>query len=44
MFFVFNKDKVVSYVVALCTVFVLFLMASVFGSKPGEIIETSAKT
>jgi len=44
MFFVFNKDKVVSYMVAICTVFVLFLMASVFGDKPGEIIETSAKT
>jgi len=44
MFFVFNKDKVISYAVAICTVFVLFLMASVFGDKPGEIIETSAKT
>jgi len=43
MFFVFNKDKVVSYAVAICTVFVLFLMASVFGDKSGEIIETSAK-
>ena len=43
MFFVFNKDKVVSYTVAICTVFVLFLMASVFGDRQGEIIETSAK-
>ena len=43
MFFVFNKDKIVSYAVAICTVFVLFLMGSVFGDKQGEIIETSAK-
>lgn len=43
MFWIFNKDKIVAYVVAICTVFVLFLMASVFGENPGKIIETSAK-
>ena len=42
MFFVFNKDKIVSYTVAICTVFVLFLMASVFSKNPEQIAVTAS--
>lgn len=41
MFWVFNKDKIVSYVVTVFTVAILFFTASIF-SKTEEIIETSA--
>lgn len=41
MFWVFNKDKIMSYVVTIFTVVVLFLTASTFGETE-EIIETSA--
>lgn len=45
MFFVFNKDKIVSYAVATCTIFILFLMAIVFGRNIEEqTVLTSAKT
>ena len=39
MFFIFNKDKIMSYVVTLFTVIVLFLTASAF--KDNETIQTS---
>lgn len=41
MFWVFNKDKIMSYLVTVFTVAVLFLTASTFGETE-EIIETSA--
>ena len=41
MFFVFNKDKAISYVVTLFTIVVLFFTASIFKDKE-ESIETSA--
>ena len=40
MFFVFNKDKAISYVVTVFTVMVLFFMASFFKSSENTI-ETS---
>ena len=40
MFFVFNKDKAISYVVTVFTVMVLFFMAS-FLKKTENIVETS---
>lgn len=43
MFFVFNKDKIVSYAVATCTIFILFLMATVFNKNiDNQVITTSA--
>ena len=42
MFFVFNKDKVMSYVVTVFTVVVLFLTASAFGTE--QVVETSTNT
>ena len=41
MFFVFNKDKIMSYIVTVFTVIVLFLTASTFTTH--EVVETSAK-
>lgn len=44
MFLVFNKSKIYSYLVALCTVLVLFVAASKLNhavSPTGNIIETS---
>lgn len=41
MFWVFNKDKIVSYIVTVFTVAILFLTASTIG-KTEEIIVTSA--
>lgn len=43
MFFVFNKDKIMSYVVTVFTVIVLFLTASAFG-ETNEVVETSTNT
>ena len=40
MFFVVNKDKVMAFVVACSTVFVLFMMTSLFAKAPGNTIET----
>lgn len=40
MFLVFNKDKIMSYIVTLFTIVVLFLTASAFNRE--EVIETSA--
>lgn len=42
MFFVFNKDKIMSYIVTVFTVIVLFLTASAFTTK--EVVETSTNT
>ena len=44
MFLVFNKDKIMSYVVTLFTVVVLFLTASVFNNGTQEVVETSANS
>lgn len=42
MFMVFNKDKIMSYVVTVFTVMVLFLTASAFGEK--DAVPTTAKS
>lgn len=42
MFFVFNKDKIMSYIVTVFTVIVLFLTASAFNTN--EVVETSTNT
>lgn len=43
MFFVYNKDKIISVVVALSTILVLFLIAGILGqNKLNNTIETSA--
>ena len=45
MFFVYNKDKIISVVIALSTVLVLFLLAATFKQNSvGISIETSAGT
>lgn len=36
MFFVIDKSKIFSYVVAICTVIVLFVAAAGFNDKTGE--------
>ena len=40
MFFVFNKDKAISYVVTVFTIMVLFFAASFF-KKTENVVETS---
>ena len=42
MFLVFNKDKIMAFVVACSTVFVLFLMTSLFANVPEATIETAS--
>ena len=43
MFLIFNKDKIMSYVVTVFTVVVLFLTASVFGNGTEKtVVETAA--
>lgn len=42
MFLVFNKDKIMAFVVACSTVFALFLMTSFFAKVPEATIETAA--
>lgn len=42
MFLVFNKDNLISFFVAACTVFVLFMMTSLFAKTPQTVIETSS--
>lgn len=42
MFFVFNKDKIMAFVVACCTVFTLFLMTSFFAKVPEETVATAS--
>lgn len=41
MFFVVNKDKIISVFVAVCTVFTLFLMTTLFAKIPNETVETA---
>lgn len=43
MFFVLNKEKIYSYIVALSTVIVLFVTATVLSNMENNIIPTSAK-
>jgi len=40
MFLVFNKDKIMAFVVACSTVFALFLMTSLFAKAPENTIQT----
>lgn len=40
MFYVVNKDKLMAFVVACSTVFVLFMMTSLFAKSPGNTIQT----
>ncbi|MDR0979530.1 MAG: polysaccharide deacetylase family protein [Lachnospiraceae bacterium] len=42
MFLVFNKEKIVSYMIALSTVVVLFFVASTFYEEPGESVQTAS--
>lgn len=42
MFYVFNKDKLVSFAVAMCTVVALFMMTSLFAKVPENTIETAS--
>ena len=42
MFFVVNKDKVISVFVAVCTVFTLFLMTTLFAKMPDKTVETAS--
>jgi len=44
MFLVFNKDKIMAFLVACTTVFALFLMTSLFAKTPESTIATSATT
>ena len=41
MFFVVNKDKIISVLIAVCTVFTLFLMTTLFAKMPKEVLETA---
>lgn len=41
MFFVIDKSKILSYIVAICTVVLLFMLAS-GGKNTNEILPTSA--
>ena len=42
MFIVFNKEKIYSYIVALSTIVVLFMMANIVIDRNYNVIETSA--
>ncbi len=42
MFYVFNKDKLVSFAVAACTVLALFMMTSLFAKTPENTLQTAA--
>ena len=44
MFFVFNKDKVISYIVTLFTVVILFFTASVFDTDIQETVPAATNT
>lgn len=44
MFLVFNKDKIMAFLIACSTVFALFLMTSLFAKIPENTVETSATT
>lgn len=42
MFLVFDKDKIMAFAVACSTVFVLFLMSTLFTQTPKNAIPTSS--
>lgn len=42
MFFIYNKDKIISVAIAFSTVLVLFLLAATFRNDTNQMIETSA--
>ena len=42
MFLVVNKDRIISVFVAVCTVFVLFLMTTLFAKMPEKTVETAS--
>ena len=42
MFFVFNKNKIYSYLIAVCTVVMLFFIASVISNDQLNSVETSS--
>jgi len=44
MFLVFNKDKIMSYIVTVFTVAMLFITATVVNSNTAQTVETSANT
>lgn len=44
MFIVFNKQKIYSYLVALSTVVVLFVIAFIATSSPNQALQTSTNT
>ncbi len=44
MFIVFNKQKIYSYLVALSTVVILFVIAFAVTNKSEEMLQTSANT
>lgn len=44
MFIVFNKQKIYSYLVALSTVVVLFVIAFIATSGPNQTLQTSTNT
>lgn len=39
MFYVINKDRIISVVIAIGTVFTLFLMTTLFGNIPEKVLE-----
>lgn len=44
MFLVFNKQKIYSYLIALSTVIVLFVIAATFSNKSGELLPTASQS
>ena len=43
MFLVFNKQKIYSYLIALSTVVVLFVIAATFSNKTGGLMQTASQ-
>lgn len=43
MFYVINKDRIISVVIAIGTVFTLFLMTTLFGKMPEKVLENANK-
>lgn len=43
MFFVFNKNKIYSYLIAVCTVVMLFFIASIISNDQFNTVETSSQ-
>ena len=44
MFYVINKSKIYSYMIAVCTVVILFVAAANITTPSGNVVETSANT